>query len=50
MVCDPWMRIVNVVAKWPGSVHDFRILRESSLGRDFQAGNINHLIDHIYNQ
>ena len=27
MVCGPHFRISNVVAKWPGSVHDSRIFK-----------------------
>ena len=36
MVCGPDFRISNVVAKWPGSVHDFRIFKESLLCREFE--------------
>ncbi|XDV21828.1 hypothetical protein PO909_026848 [Leuciscus waleckii] len=31
MVCDSMFHITNVEAKWPGSVHDSRIFRESHL-------------------
>ena len=33
------MNIVNCVAKWPGSVHDARILRESPLFEAFESSN-----------
>ncbi|XP_045213390.2 putative nuclease HARBI1 [Mercenaria mercenaria] len=33
MVCDARFGITNVVGKWPGSVHDSRIFRESELCR-----------------
>lgn len=38
LVCDNLYRIRNVVATWPGSTHDSRILAESKIGRDFEAG------------
>ena len=38
MVCDAKMRFLNVVAKWPGSVHDARIFRESSLCAELEQG------------
>lgn len=38
VVCDHLSRIRNVVASWPGSTHDSRILSESKIGRDFEAG------------
>jgi len=31
MICDADCIITNVEAKWPGSVHDSRIFRASSL-------------------
>ena len=30
-MCDADMKVVDVIAKWPGSVHDARMLRESSI-------------------
>ncbi|XP_071505135.1 putative nuclease HARBI1 [Diadema antillarum] len=36
MVCDAKYVITNVVARWPGSVHDARILQMSHLGRFLQ--------------
>ncbi|XP_019903998.1 putative nuclease HARBI1 isoform X2 [Esox lucius] len=41
MVCDSQCLITNIDAKWPGSVNDFHILRESPLYRQFQQGRFN---------
>uniref|UniRef100_A0A8C5LP40 Putative nuclease HARBI1 n=1 Tax=Leptobrachium leishanense TaxID=445787 RepID=A0A8C5LP40_9ANUR len=38
MVCDADMRIMNVLAGFPGSAHDSFILANSSIARDFQDG------------
>jgi len=38
MICDAKFNILNVVAKWPGSVHDSRVFRESSVCRYLQTG------------
>ncbi|KAM6950288.1 putative nuclease HARBI1 [Lycodopsis pacificus] len=35
MICDSTCLITNVVAKWPGSVHDSRIFQESTLCHSF---------------
>ena len=37
LICDADMMIVNCVAKWPGSVPDARILRESALFTAFES-------------
>uniref|UniRef100_A0AAY5K197 Putative nuclease HARBI1 n=1 Tax=Esox lucius TaxID=8010 RepID=A0AAY5K197_ESOLU len=37
MVCDSMFHITNVEAKWPGSVHDSRIFRESHLCTLFEC-------------
>lgn len=37
MACDATYRFVNCVAKWPGSVHDSRVFKESSLARIFET-------------
>ncbi|XP_064462591.1 putative nuclease HARBI1 [Ornithodoros turicata] len=31
-------KILDVVANWPGATHDSRILRESTIGRELEAG------------
>lgn len=38
IVCNHVNKITNVVAKWPGSTHDARILDESRLAHEFQDG------------
>ena len=45
LVCDHRMRIRNVVARWPGSVHDSRIFQNSRLSKICEAGQLRgHLI------
>ncbi|XP_071375888.1 putative nuclease HARBI1 [Centroberyx affinis] len=44
IACDANYNIFNLVARWPGSTHDARILRESVLYHDFEAGRINGLL------
>ncbi len=46
MVSDSMCHITNVEAKWPGSVHDSRIFRESHLCTLFERGkdNINVML------
>ncbi|XP_052259438.1 uncharacterized protein LOC127863823 [Dreissena polymorpha] len=41
MICDPQFIITDVVAKWPGSVHDSRIFRESSIYASFENDCVN---------
>ncbi|XP_062287204.1 putative nuclease HARBI1 [Scomber scombrus] len=38
IICDAANLITNVEAKWPGSVHDARMYRESSLSNKFACG------------
>ncbi|XP_052261316.1 putative nuclease HARBI1 [Dreissena polymorpha] len=44
MICDATFRFVDVVAKWPGSVHDSRIFRESAIRQRFERGEIDGLL------
>ena len=51
VTCDADGRITSLVAKWPGSAHDARILRLSALGRLGEAGMCasgtgNHYLSH----
>ena len=39
IVCDADMRVINCSVKWPGSVHDARILRESPIYASFESPN-----------
>lgn len=40
-VCDSNMLIRDIVARWPGSVHDSTIFNNSRLRADFETGRIN---------
>ena len=40
LVCDSEFHIINVVANWPGSVHDSRILTRSELAQHFRRGDL----------
>eukprot|EP00064_Thunnus_orientalis_P019837 superscaffoldBa00005148_g19967 len=44
MVCDGSCLISNIEAKWPGSVHDSRIFRTSSLSQRFAQGELNGVL------
>ncbi|KAI0230394.1 hypothetical protein LSAT2_019259 [Lamellibrachia satsuma] len=37
VMCDEDLLFINYIAKWPGSVHDARVLRESSLFDAFES-------------
>ncbi|XP_030850346.1 putative nuclease HARBI1 [Strongylocentrotus purpuratus] len=39
-VTDANYNIINVCARWPGSVHDCRVLENSYVGQDFQRGEL----------
>jgi len=41
VVCDYRMRIIDIVARWPGSVHDATIFLHSRLCRRFKNGKFN---------
>uniref|UniRef100_A0AAY4CYI3 DDE Tnp4 domain-containing protein n=1 Tax=Denticeps clupeoides TaxID=299321 RepID=A0AAY4CYI3_9TELE len=43
-VCDADLIITNCVVKWPGFVHDARILRESAQNRDLQTNRLDDII------
>ncbi|XP_072050892.1 putative nuclease HARBI1 [Amphiura filiformis] len=40
LICNAHYKITNVVARWPGSTHDSRILRRSRIGMSFENGDI----------
>lgn len=37
-VCDSWLKIMDVVARWPGSCHDQIIFDNSFLKQKFESG------------
>ncbi|XP_069131659.1 putative nuclease HARBI1 [Argopecten irradians] len=44
MTCDAKFHITSCVAKWPGSVHDSRIFRDSQLCSSFENGTYDGLL------
>lgn len=44
LVVDAGYKVLDVVARWPGSVHDSRILSKSGLLRRFTAGTFSGLL------
>ena len=43
-IVDANYKIINVVARWPGSTHDSRILENSEVGRMFERGELQGII------
>ena len=39
IICDADMRVINCSVKWPGSIHDARILRESPIYASIESPN-----------
>ncbi|XP_071804951.1 putative nuclease HARBI1 [Asterias amurensis] len=44
LICDVKFMITNVVARWPGSTHDSRILQESRIGQLFERGQLQGIL------
>lgn len=44
IVCGPDMKIYDIVARWPGSVHDARIFSNSRCCMRFEDGNIQGIL------
>ena len=38
MICDAECRVLDIVARWPGSTHDSRILQNSCIFSQFEQG------------
>ncbi len=38
MICDAQHYVTDIVARWPGSVHDARIFRESAIAYRLEQG------------
>jgi len=38
IVCDSWGKVTNLLVQWPGSVHDSRIFKNSTLYNDLSSG------------
>ena len=41
VICDYDCKITNIVARWPGSVHDSTVLKESNVKNYFDTGPVN---------
>ncbi|CAI6345284.1 unnamed protein product [Macrosiphum euphorbiae] len=37
-ICNPWLKIMDIVARWPGSCHDQIIFDNSSIKSKFETG------------
>lgn len=44
MVCDAQLRIRNIVARWPGSVHDSTIFYDSPLCAQLERGDFGNMV------
>jgi hypothetical protein len=44
LICDVNFKIMNVVARWPGSTHDSRILENSAIGDMFESGRLQGML------
>ncbi|XP_041469638.1 putative nuclease HARBI1 [Lytechinus variegatus] len=44
LICNTQYKITNVVARWPGSTHDSRILRNSAIGQRFANGELQGIL------
>lgn len=44
MVCDAKLRIRNIVARWPGSVHDSTIFNDSPLCAQLERGDFGNMV------
>lgn len=44
MVCDADLKIMDIVTRWRGSVHDSRIFRECRLKQRFESGEFSGLL------
>ena len=43
-VCGPNLEIQNIVARWPGTVHDARMFNNSRLCAQFERGDIDGML------
>jgi hypothetical protein len=44
LICDANYKITNVVARWPGSTHDSRILTRSRIGERYENGELQGIL------
>lgn len=44
MICDTKLRFWNVVARWPGSTHDSRIMDNSAIGNKLETGELRGIL------
>lgn len=43
-ICDANNKLINIVARWPGSCHDARILRESQVSHHFENNEVDAML------